>query len=400
MRDRVAEAPQNRAMSKSIAARDDGPVGPEARAAAVPAAPRPRAASASIKDVAKRAGVSTTTVSRVLGQPEAVRPALRERVQQAIDALAYRPNLAARRLRQQRASLIGLIVSDVRNPFFTDVSRAVEDMAYQHGLRLILCNSDEDPEKEAAYLALMADEQASGVILSPTLAQTRRLRASAQPYPLVLIDRAPEPPSGRSAEGAPHDQVLLDNRDAARRLAEHLIDQGCRRIGALIGSRSTTGRERLQGLEDALSAAGQVPHSLMLLRPDAAEGEAATRALLAGAERPDALVASNGLLLLGAVRAVQAAGLRMPQDLALAGFDNNDWTGLTQPAITVVAQPTYEIGRSATELLLQRMADPGRQARRITLAGELLLRGSSLRGGVAAPEAPAAEAPAPTPSPR
>lgn len=333
---------------------------------------RNRPAVASIKDVAERAGVSTTTVSRVLSQPEAVRPALRERVQQAIDALAYRPNLAARRLRQQRASLIGLVVSDIRNPFFTDISRAVEDMAYRHGLRVILCNSDEDPDKERAYLELMADEQASGVILSPTLAGARRGRPEAPPpaFPVVLVDRAPEGPAT--------DQVLLDNRAAARALAEHLLAQGCRRVAALVGSRSTTGRERQQGFEDALQAAGLGLDSLVL-RPDAAEGEAAARGLLESATRPDGLLATNGLLLLGAVKAVRAAGLAMPGDVAVAGFDNNDWTGLTEPPITVVAQPTYEIGRTATELLLQRMADPARQPRRITLSGELIVRGSSLR---------------------
>ena len=132
----------------------------------------------SIKDVAAKAGVSTTTVSRVLSQPQAVRPALRAQVEQAIAALGYRPNLAARRLRQQRASLLGLIVSDIRSPFFTDVGRAVEDMAYRHGLRLILCNTDENPEKEHSYLQLMADEQASGVIYSPTLEGLRRFCAA------------------------------------------------------------------------------------------------------------------------------------------------------------------------------------------------------------------------------
>ena len=122
---------------------------------------------ASIKDVAQQAGVSTTTVSRVLSSPDTVRAPLRLRVEQAIAALAYRPNLAARRLRQQRSSIIGLIVSDMRSPFFTDLGRAVEDVAYQHGLRLILCNTDEDPDKERAYLELMVDEQVSGVIISP-----------------------------------------------------------------------------------------------------------------------------------------------------------------------------------------------------------------------------------------
>jgi LacI family fructose operon transcriptional repressor len=324
---------------------------------------------ASIKDVAREAGVSTTTVSRVLSQPDAVRPALRARVQQVIEALDYRPNLAARRLRQQRASLIGLIVSDIRNPFFTDISRAVEDMAYRHGLRVILCNSDEDPAKERAYLELMADEQASGVILSATPEGLKRLASGPRPAaPVVLIDRAPE--------ALPADAVTLDNSAAAQRLTEHLLAQGHRRIVALAGAHSTTGRDRQQGYENAMRAAGLAPQAVPL-RPSAGAGQAAMQALLAAPQRPDAVLATNGLLLLGVVQAMQAAQLRWPDDVALAGFDDNDWTTLVQPGITVIAQPTYDLGRTAAELLLQRMAEPARGPRRILLEGELRVRGSS-----------------------
>lgn len=327
---------------------------------------------ASIKDVAQHAGVSTTTVSRVLGSPEAVRPALRERVLQSIAELAYRPNLAARRLRQQRASLIGLIVSDIRNPFFTDISRAVEDIAFRHGLRLILCNSDEDPAKEQVYLDLMADEQASGVILSATLDRLRRPKPEALPFPVVMVDRAPEVLGVRATS----DVVQLDNTGAARALTAHLITNGHRRVVALAGSRSSTGRERQAGYEAVMREQGLVPRVLPLLPTAAAAFEATTR-LLAEAERPEALLATNGLLLLGALQAIQAAGLKLPHDVALAGFDNNDWTALPDPGITVIAQPTHEIGRTAAELLLQRMAEPERSARRIVLDGELMVRGSS-----------------------
>jgi LacI family fructose operon transcriptional repressor len=327
---------------------------------------------ASIKDVARQAGVSTTTVSRVLGDSDAVRPALRERVQRAIVELAYRPNLAARRLRQQRASMVGLIVSDIRNPFFTEISRAVEDMAFCHDLRLILCNTDEDPAKEQAYLELMADEQASGVILSATLERLQRTAADDLPFPVVLIDRAPDPAGPR----ARCDVVQIDNTGAARRLTQHLLGQGHRRFVVLAGSRSSTGRERQAGIEGLLREHGLQPY-VMALPPTAAAAQDAVRSLLAAGERPDALLATSGLLLLGAVQALQAAGLAWPQDIALAGFDNNEWTALLRPGITVIAQPTQEMGRSAGELLLQRIAEPDRAPRRIVLDGELLVRGSS-----------------------
>lgn len=329
---------------------------------------------ASIKDVAAQAGVSTTTVSRVLTDPQAVRPVLRERVEAAIAALAYRPNLAARRLRQQKASLIGLIVSDIRSPFFTDVGRAVEDVAYRHGLRLILCNTDEDPAKEQSYLELMADEQASGVIISPSLEGLRRYSGGQWPFPLVLVDRA--------LPDTPADRVLLDNTAAAQRLTEHLLDAGYRRITALAGARSTTGQARHAGYAQAMQARGLEPRQCWL-QPTVEAGRAAAAELLNKhpADRPDALLASNGLLLLGAAQAIQSAGLQMPHDIGLAGFDNNDWTTLPALDVTVIEQPTYEIGRTAAELLLQRLAEPTRPVRSVVLEGRLLARGSTRRGG-------------------
>ncbi|WP_119155325.1 LacI family DNA-binding transcriptional regulator [Caldimonas tepidiphila] len=336
---------------------------------------------ASIKDVAQLAGVSTTTVSRVLTDPEAVRPALRERVQQAIARLDYRPNLAARRLRQRRASLIGLIVSDIRNPFFTDISRAVEDMAYRQGLRLILCNADEDPAKEQSYLELMADEQASGVIISPTLEQVGQFRAGRWPFPVVMVDRAPDT--------TPTDMVLLDNAGAARRLTQHLLESGRRRIVALAGSRSSTGRDRIAGYEAAMGAQGCATQ-VVAVRPTVEQGRLSVQQLLANpAARPEAVLATNGLLLLGAMQAIREGGLQVPHDIALAGFDNNEWTALPQPGVTVIAQPTYDIGCTAAELLRQRIADPERRPRRIVLDGELIVRGSTApRGTVPLPGTP------------
>lgn len=326
---------------------------------------------ASIKDVAAQAGVSTTTVSRFLADPALLRSPLRERVERVIAELSYRPNLAARRLRQQRASLIGLIVADIRNPFFTDIGRAVEDMAYRHGLRLILCNSDEDPAKEASYLQLMADEQASGVILSPTMDLLRRFSVEQQPFPIVMVDRA--------LPGSVGDVVLLDNAGAARRLTQHLIDAGNRRIVIVSGSSSSTARERESGYEDTMRSHGLDPVAINV-SPTVADGMAAVRTLLGASaplQGPDAILATNGLLLLGALHAIQSAGLHVPQDICLAGFDNNDWTALPQLDVTVIAQPTYDIGCTAVELLLQRLADPQRRPRRVVLDGELLVRGST-----------------------
>lgn len=323
---------------------------------------------ARIKDVAKAAGVSTATVSRVLSGGGPVRKELRDKVLETVTALGYRPNLAARRLRSSRTETIGLIVSDVRNPFFTSISRAVEDMAYQQGMRVMLCNSDEDPKKEALYLGLMEDENVCGVIFSPTLGTARQFDAAAYPFPVVMIDRP-------VAAGAA-DAVVLDNRAAAHALVDHLVAQGYRRIGGIFGSSSGTGLARREGFHQALQQYGLVGAS-QLLTPtvDAAQQEIGR--WLASPNRPEALLVSNGLFLLGALQAVRAAGLSIPEDVALVGFDDDPWTALVEPGLTVIAQPTYEIGRTAMELLLQRLESPERPVRMVELAGKLVKRGSS-----------------------
>jgi len=323
---------------------------------------------AQIKDVAQRAGVSVASVSRVMAGHAGVSEAIRQRVLEAVQALDYRPDLAARRLRSRRTDTIGLIVSDIRNPFFTEISRAVEDVAYQHRMRVILGNADEDPEKEALYLDLMRDENVSGVILSPTLPTLARFRSSDYPFPLVLVDRCERETAA--------DAVVLDNVDAAYRLTAHLIKRGYRRIALVYGVTSATGRQRHEGYVAAMATHGlqtqakAVPATVEVARAAATE-------LLSSRPLPEALVASNGMILLGLTEALQAAKLRFPEQIALAGFDDLPWTRLVEPGITVIAQPTYDLGEAAIELLLQRIAHPAQSMRRVVLRGELIERGSS-----------------------
>ncbi|MCP5159296.1 MAG: LacI family DNA-binding transcriptional regulator [Gammaproteobacteria bacterium] len=325
---------------------------------------------AQIKDVAKQAGVSVASVSRVLAGHTGVTEATRQRVLDAVQALDYRPDLAARRLRSRRTDTIGLIVSDIRNPFFTEISRAVEDMAYQHRMRVILCNADEDPEKEALYLDLMRDENVSGVILSPSLSILARFRTGDYPFPIVLVDRCDRETTA--------DAVVLDNVDAAYRLTVHLIEQGYRRIAFISGANSATGRQRQEGYVMAMAT-----HGLETLTKAApATVDAARVAAIELVQRqslPDALVGSNGLILLGLVEALRETHLQFPEQIGLAGFDDLPWTRLVGPGITVIAQPTYDIGQAAIELLLQRIAHPSQSVRRVVLRGELRERGSSMK---------------------
>jgi len=328
---------------------------------------------ASIKQVAEAAGVSTATVSRVLANKPYVRPELRDRVLAAVAQLAYRPNRVARTLRSQQSNSLGLIVSDIRNPFFSELSHAVEDTAYAHGYSVVLCNTDENPEKEELYLNLMHDESVAGIVLSPTRQTITRFADLNIAIPTVLVDRA--------LKNGDADAVLLDNVAAAYKLTVHLLAQGFQRVGAILAAINTTGRERQQGYADALREYN-LPLRGELVRhvaPKIETGHAAALELLSLAQPPDAILTGNSLLTAGALQAIREQGLRIPEQVALVGFDDTIWADLVQPAITVLEQPTDDIGRTATKLLLERIADPLRPVRQIILKGRLRVRESSVR---------------------
>jgi LacI family fructose operon transcriptional repressor len=326
---------------------------------------------ASIKDVAESAGVSIATVSRVLTDKPHVSEALRQRVMDAVESLGYRPNRIARSLRTQQSATIGLVVSDIRNPYFTAVSRVIEDMAYQNGMSVYLCNTDEDPQKEAMYLSVLRNENVAGIIFSPTRVTAEHFPQLNLEIPTIAIDR---PISSDRV-----DSVLIDNQTAGFRLAEHLIQNGFRRIGALFGSASSTGRGRRQGFEQALHEHGirVLPELTRYVPAKVQAGHQAALEMLDSNTPPDAFYTSNSLLLAGVLMALRERDMRIPEQVGLAGFDDVNWTVLVQPAITVIAQPTDEIGRTATELLLQRIEDPLRPARQVILNSQLLRRASS-----------------------
>lgn len=318
-----------------------------------------------IKQVAALAGVSAATVSRTLaGKP--VDPAMRARVEAAVAETGYRPNLAARRLRSRDSGTIGLIVADIRNPFFTAVSRAVEDAAFARGLRVILCNTDENEAKEQMYLRLMEEERVTGAIFAPTRASADKLARTRLAFPLVLIDRA--------APASQHDAVVLDNAGACADLVRHLhSERGYRRIAGFFGAASTTGRERREGYERAMRGFGLEPDACLL---DHGNGfaDAAVHALLNRPARPQALIASNGVMLLQMTRALLKAGLSIPGDIGIAGFDDEPWTEIVGGGLTVMAQPTEDIGRSALHMLLDRCAHPEATPRSLVLQARCIVR--------------------------
>lgn len=311
-------------------------------------------------------------MSRVLAGNPRVHAELRERVLAAVEELNYRPNRVARSLRVQQSSTIGLIISDIQNPFFTSVVRAVEDVAYRHGYSIFLCNSDEDPEKERLYLNLMRDENVGGIIVTPAREKNAALDGDVVAQtPMVMLDR-------RMVD-VEADAVLTDNLEAAYRLVSHLIANGHRRIGAIVGEADiTTGRERMAGYVRALQDHGieRTPALAIQVIPKERNGAEAAARLLALPEPPTAIFTGNNLLTLGALQAIRDRGLTIPDDVALAGFDDMPWNALLRPGITAVEQPTYELGRTAAELLLDRIKNPSRPFREVILRGRVIVRES------------------------
>jgi DNA-binding LacI/PurR family transcriptional regulator len=254
-----------------------------------------KVAPAKLADVALRAGVSTATVSRVLTGKAHVSEEVRRRVLAAIDELSFRPSRLARSLRSQRSHVLGLIISDIQNPFFTAIVRAIEDVAYQHQYSLVLCNTDEDADKEALYIDLMIAENVAGVVISPTGETAACERLADRGIPVVAIDRR--------VSNIEVDTVVADNRSAAFVLVSHLIADGHRRIGAVVGTPTiTTGQERCEGYWRALQAHGieANPALLRLGPPTMATGYQRTNELLALPQPPTALFLGNNLLTIGA----------------------------------------------------------------------------------------------------
>ncbi len=333
-----------------------------------------------IRMVAQTAGVSPATVSRVLNGNSEVNGDLRERVQAAVRELNYRPNGAARSLRTRATMVLGIIISDITNPFFTAMVRGLEDAAQAAGYSVILANADEDVDKEARYIEVAAAEQMAGVVLSPAAAGQPRLSVLAERnIPVVTIDRR--------IRGARFDSVTINNRQLAREATEHLIAQSCKRIGFVAGPDVTiTGRDRLAGYRAALAGAGRQvdPELIRVANYRADGGFEATRDLIGMRRGPDALIVSNNLMTIGALDALDAAGVKVPGDLAFVGFDDVTWALGHRSRITSVVQPTYDIGRCAGELLLARIRGDKRPPQRVVLPAELVVRESSQRQGVRA----------------
>ncbi|MEU6086735.1 LacI family DNA-binding transcriptional regulator [Streptomyces sp. NPDC047085] len=343
-----------------------------------------------INDVAQAAGVSPATVSRVLngGRVTAERA---ERVRRAAAELGFAPNRVARSLRMRRSSLVGLIIPDIENPFFTALARGVEDAAQRTSFSVVLCNTDGNVDKERRYLDIAVAERMAGVIVAAaSQSRTDVSPLQSRGIPVVAVDRRPG--------GAGVDAVLVDNEEGGAAATTHLLARGYRRIACITGPQgASTAEERLAGYRRALrrfldadggaaathatpSAPTTSAHDVDLLHDYTRHadfkvegGYTAMTDLLALPQRPDAVFAANNLMAVGALQAVREAGLE-PPEIGVLSFGEVPWAPLVHPGLTTVQVPSYDLGRTAAGLLLDRISGKEQPLRTVVLRSSLQIR--------------------------
>jgi LacI family transcriptional regulator len=325
-----------------------------------------------IRDVAAHAKVSVSTVSHVLNGTRYVEPETEDRVRAAIEALGYRPNSVARSLRRRRTGTIGLLVPDNSNPFFAEVARAIEDAGFTEGYNLILCNSDGSASKEAAYVDVLLSKQMDGLLL---------ISSGNRPDPLqsILRARVPVVVVDRRLDDLPVDQVLVDNEEGGYQAGRYLVQLGHRRIGCITGPSSLSpSADRIVGFRRALGEAGIALPPEAIVRGDFqyAGGEAATYELLKRRLGLTAIFVLNDVMAIGAINVLSRAGLRVPDDVSVIGFDDIPQTRAMMPSITTIAQPIAELGKVSISLLLDQIKKGPKPPTRIVLPTTLVERES------------------------
>ncbi|KAF4407618.1 MULTISPECIES: LacI family DNA-binding transcriptional regulator [Streptomyces] len=325
---------------------------------------------ASIKDVATAAQVSVATVSRVLNGHPAVSPDTRARVLATVERLGYRPNAVARSLRTRRTRTLGLVISDVLNPFFTQLARSVEDEARALGYSVIIGNADEQPAQQDHHITTLLERRIDGLLVSPADGGSPMIHdAARRGTPMVFVDRW--------IPGLDVPVVRADGRAAVTGLVAHLYALGHRRLAMISGpATTTTGHERVEAFRTALREHGLPLPAPYLGQGDfqADSGRRVTEGFLRLPEPPDAVFAADNLMALGAMDALHERGLRIPQDMALAAFDDIPWFVHTDPPVTAIAQPTGDLGRAAVRALAERLE--GRRPPSVTLPARLVVRRS------------------------
>ncbi|MFB4314285.1 LacI family DNA-binding transcriptional regulator [Actinomadura sp. 21ATH] len=325
---------------------------------------------ASVKDVARHAGVSVATVSRVLNDSDRVAPETRARVLAAVEALGYRRNAVARSLRTDATRTIGLVIGDILNPFFTELARAIEDEARALGYSVVIGNADERPDRQDHYVRTLLEQRVDGLLLCPTAEITPLVRGMvADGQPLVFLDR--------TLPGLDVPTVRADGSAAIGALVRHLRGLGHRRIAFISGpALLSTGRERTAAFVAAMRDCGLAVPAEYLEAGDfqAASGRAGAARLLDLPEPPEVIFAGDNLMALGALDEIRARGLAIPSRVALASYDDLPWFTHVDPPVTAIGQPVQELGRRAVRVLADRIED--RPVESVVLAARLVVRRS------------------------
>ena len=332
----------------------------------------------SVKDVAAAAQVSLGTVSNVLNRPDAVSPSTRARVEEAMAALGFVRNDAARQLRAGKSLVLAYVVLDATNPFFTDVAEGAEQAAEAANLSLFLCNSDNRVQREALHLARLEEQRVQGILVTPLDPDSDGLKALARRgTPVVIVDRT---------RGA-HDfcTVSVDDHLGGRLAVEHLVDRGHERI-AFVGGPLSMGqvRDRLEGARSAWAEAGKDPEALSHVLTDSltvAAGRSAGERIAGSParRRPTAAFCANDLLALGLLQQTMESGRRVPDDLAVVGYDDIQFAAAAAVPLTSVRQPRQELGRRAAELVVEEATDPTHRHQQVVFEPELVARASTQR---------------------
>jgi LacI family transcriptional regulator len=337
----------------------------------------PSSRSVGVKDVAARAGVSLGTVSNVLNRPGRVSEPTRVKVETAMRELGFVRNESARQLRAGHSRVVAYVVLDAANPFFTDVAQGVELAAGLADLWLFICNSNNNADRERAYLDLLQQQRVQGILITPVDPDAEHLRdVAGRGTPLVVVDR--------TQQGLDLCTVAVDDVLGGRLAVEHLIDRGHSQV-AFIGGPLSIGqvRDRWQGAQAAWSEAGLPAESLHLITTSAltvAEGRGAGERLagLPARRRPTAAFCANDLLALGLLQQTIGSGRRVPEDLAIVGYDDIEFASAAAVPLTSVRQPRQELGRTATELVVDEATNPDHVHTQVTFTPELVARTSTL----------------------
>jgi len=327
-----------------------------------------------LNEVAEKAGVSIATVSRVINNSAKVNSDTRIKVEQVIKDLKFKPNRVAKRLRNKNASsnLLGVLIPDIQNPFYVEVLRGIEDVAYENKYALIMCNFSQDEKKEKLYLDILQSESIDGLIAAPVNEQDQNvINLLKGGLPIVCVDRG--------LSGVDVDVVLVENRNGAFSAVDYLAKLDYKRIAYISGlPQLPSSQQRLQGYEEALTANNLKVDKALVKFGDSRHESGVTlcNELLQLPSPPDAIFAGNNLITLGALETIHKKGLMIPKDVAIIGFDDMYWSISLNPPLTAVRQPAYEIGKRAAEQLILRINDPSRPTMSMIMKTELIIRSS------------------------